>query len=479
MSPEVIGFALVLLGVIMLIAKIIRVKWRVPQKLFIPSSIIGGALALLAGPDIFGRIASLFGTERFTETGLFTGEILQVWKTLPELLISLVFAGLLMGHKLPSPRQAFRVAGPQITFGITIASGQYVVGLLLAILVLGPVFGLPAMAGTLIEIGFEGGHGTAAGLSGTFAEFDFAEGYDLALGLATVGILSGIICGVALINWGVRSGKTSVLRSDAAPSKVEQAGLVEKPARRSAGTLTVNPSSIEPLTLHFGLMSVAVLIGWLILSGLQWVESKLWADSMELFAYVPLFPMAMIGGIIVQALIQVFDKNEIVDQPTIERVQGFGIDVLVIAALGSLSLQAIAANFGPFLLLAITGLAWTVGAFIFLGRRMLPDFWFERGIADLGQALGVTSTGLVLLRVADPDLETPAYQAFGYKQLMMEPFFGGGLVTAGAIPIIANFGAGWLFAGMFALFVGGLATGLLYFGRQRTRAPETQHSVGV
>lgn len=479
MSPEVIGFALVLLGVIMLIAKIIRVKWRVPQKLFIPSSIIGGALALLAGPDVFGRIASLFGTERFAETGLFTGEILQVWKTLPELLISLVFAGLLMGHKLPSPRQAFRVAGPQITFGITIASGQYVVGLLLAILVLGPVFGLPAMAGTLIEIGFEGGHGTAAGMSGTFAEFDFAEGYDLALGLATVGVLSGIICGVALINWGVRSGKTSVLRSDAAPSKVEQAGLVEKPARRSAGTLTVNPSSIEPLTLHFGLMSVAVLIGWLILSGLQWVESKLWADSMELFAYVPLFPMAMIGGIIVQGLIQVFDKNEIVDQPTIERVQGFSIDVLVIAALGSLSLQAIAANFGPFLLLAITGLAWTVGAFIFLARRMLPDFWFERGIADLGQALGVTSTGLVLLRVADPDLETPAYQAFGYKQLMMEPFFGGGLVTAGAIPIIANFGAGWLFAGMFALFVGGLATGLLYFGRQRTRAPDTQHSVGV
>lgn len=479
MSPEAIGFALVLIGVIMLIAKIIRVKWRVPQKLFIPSSIIGGALALLAGPDIFGRIASLFGTDQFTETGLFTPEILQVWKTLPELLISLVFAGLLMGHKLPSPRQAFRVAGPQITFGMTVASGQYVVGLLLAILVLGPVFGLPAMAGTLIEIGFEGGHGTAAGMRGTFAEFDFAEGYDLALGLATVGVLSGIICGIALINWGVRSGKTSVLDADAAPSEVEQAGLVEKQERRSAGTLTVNPSSIEPLTLHFGLMSVAVLIGWLILSGLQWVESKLWADTMELFAYVPLFPMAMIGGIVVQGLIQVFDKNEIVDQPTIERVQGFSIDVLVIAALGSLSLQAIAANFGPFLLLAITGLAWTVGAFVFLARRMLPDFWFERGIADLGQALGVTSTGLVLLRVADPELETPAYQAFGYKQLIMEPFFGGGLVTAGAIPIIANFGAGWLFAGMLALFLGALATGLLYFGRQRTQAPETQHSVGM
>ncbi|WP_232330762.1 sodium/glutamate symporter [Nocardia fusca] len=184
------------------------------------------------------------------------------------------------------------------------------------------------MAGTLIEIGFEGGHGTAAGMAGTFEEFNFPEGQDLALGLATVGILSGIVCGIALINWGVRTGKTTELRTDATPSVAERAGLVEKERRRSAGTLTVNPSSIEPLTLHFGLLAVAVLIGWLMLTGLQWVEQKLWADSLELFAHVPLFPIAMIGGIIVQALIQAFDREEIVDVQMIERLQGFSLDVL-------------------------------------------------------------------------------------------------------------------------------------------------------
>lgn len=470
MSANTIGFALLLIGVMMLISKIIRVKWRVAQSLFIPSSIIGGALALLIGPDVLGRIASALGVDRFAEAGLFTPEILEVWKTLPGLLISLVFAGLFLGHKLPSPREALQVAGPQITFGITLASGQYVVGLLLAILVLGPVFGLPAMAGTLIEVGFEGGHGTAAGMSGTFHEFGFPEGEDLALGLATVGILSGIICGIALINWGVRTGKTAELRSDAAPSVAERAGLVEKEQRRSAGTLTVQPSSIEPLTLHFGLLAVAVLIGWLLLSGLQWIESKLWAGTVELFAHVPLFPIAMIGGILVQLAIQVFDREEVVDQQMIERLQGFSLDVLVIAALGTLSLTAIAGNIGPFLMLAVAGLVWTIGSFVFLARRMLPNYWFERGIADIGQSMGVTSTGLILLRVADPDLKTPAYQAFGYKQIILEPFFGGGLVTAGSIPIIANFGVGWLFGGMLVLLIGSLAVGLLYFGRRTTRA---------
>jgi glutamate:Na+ symporter, ESS family len=47
------------------------------------------------------------------------------------------------------------------------------------------------IAGALIEIGFEGGHGTAAGLAGTFETFGFAEGADLALGLATVGLVAG------------------------------------------------------------------------------------------------------------------------------------------------------------------------------------------------------------------------------------------------------------------------------------------------
>lgn len=124
----------------------------------------------------------------------------------------------------------------------------------------------------------------------------------------------------------------------------------------------------------------------------------------------------------------------------VERIQGFSLDMLIISALGTLSLQVIAANWAPFLLLVVVGLAWSLGAFVFLARRMIPDYWFERGIGDMGQSMGVTATGLILLRIADPDLRTPAYPAFGYKQLVLEPFFGGGLVTAVSIPLIVQYG---------------------------------------
>ncbi|GGC55153.1 sodium:glutamate symporter [Hoyosella rhizosphaerae] len=471
MSANVIGFSLLLIGLVMLISKIIRVKWRFAQRLFIPSSIIGGALVLLLGPDVFGRLMSALGTDRFAESGIFTEGILTVWSSLPGLLISMIFAALFLGHRLPTLKQAFHVAGPQISFGMALGSGQYVLGLLLAFLVLGPVFGMPIISGTLIEIGFEGGHGTAAGMAETFAEFGFPEGQDLALGLATIGILSGVVVGIILINWGVRTGKTTQLKEKGNLSVAEQAGLVEKDNRKSAGTLTVQPASIEPLTLHFGLIATAVLIGWIILESLRWIEQQLWADSIEIIAFVPLFPVAMIGGIIVQIAIQTFDKHDIVDRQLVERIQGVSLDVLIVAALGTLSLLAIAANFWPFVLLAVTGLAWALFAFIVIARHVMPDYWFERAIADVGQSLGVTSTGLILLRVADPDLKTPAYPAFGYKQLVLEPFFGGGLITAGSIPLIVGFGAGWFFAGMLALFIGSLAAGFLYFGKKKSPKP--------
>jgi len=315
-------------------------------------------------------------------------------------------------------------------------------------------------------VGFEGGHGTAAGLGDTFAELGFPEGQDLALGLATVGVVSGVVVGIALINWGVRTGRAQVLEHDAQTSLAEQRGLYERELQPSAAAMTVRTASVEPLAIHFAVVSVAILVGVGLLEALQAIENALWADSVELFAFVPLFPLAMIDGVLLQVLIDRFDATGIVDRQMMLRIQGIALDLLIVSALATLSIQAIADNLVPFLLLAGFGLAWNVAVFAFLAQRMIPRFWFERGIGDLGQSLGVTATGPILIRVADPDTATPALEAFGYKQLAFEPFFGGGLITAASLPLIAQFGALPLLIGMSVLLVLSVAAGVLYFGKQ-------------
>ena len=63
--------------------------------------------------------------------------------------------------------------------------------------------------------------------------------------------------------------------------------------------------------------------------------------------------------------------------------------------------------------------------------------------------MGVTATGLLLLRVVDPDYETPAADAFASKQLLHEPFMGGGLWTSSAMLLLATRGA-WPVLGIAA-----------------------------
>ncbi|NET52698.1 MAG: sodium:glutamate symporter, partial [Merismopedia sp. SIO2A8] len=56
------------------------------------------------------------------------------------------------------------------------------------------------------------------------------------------------------------------------------------------------------------------------------------------------------------------------------------------------------------------------------------------------QSMGVTATGLLLMRMVDPFNRSGAFESFAYKQLFFEPIVGGGLFTAAAPLLIARFG---------------------------------------
>src|SRR5690625_5091965 len=153
MSALTIGLGLLLIGVLALIGIYIRARSRTVQKLFLPVSLIAGFLALFFGPQVFGRIGGWLGWDGVADGGLFGAGVLEVWGELPGLLISVVFARLFLGTRLPSPKRAVKLLGPQVSLGVTFAAGQYVVGMLLVVAVLVPLFKVTPMFGALIEMG--------------------------------------------------------------------------------------------------------------------------------------------------------------------------------------------------------------------------------------------------------------------------------------------------------------------------------------
>ena len=121
----------------------------------------------------------------------------------------------------------------------------------------------------------------------------------------------------------------------------------------------------------------------------------------------------------------------------------------------------------PFLLSCAMGIIWTVVAFA-LFARLLPDYWAERAICEVGLSLGATATALLVIRMMDPDSKTPVLTSFCYKQLVHVMIVGGGVFTSTSIPLAHATGPWGLFgvAATGVLFWFGV---LLYFHWQRRR----------
>lgn len=476
MSPNMIGFSFLMIGIFLLIGKAVRYRTKWLSNLFLPSSIIAGFLALLLGPDALGRVTSSFLDESsLFYNGLIPEFILDVWSPLPGMFINLVFAALFIGKAVPSVKKVWHTAGPQIVMGQVVSWGQYVVGLLLTLLVLTPFFGMNPLAGGLIEIAFVGGHGTAAGLTDTFTDLGFPEGLDLSLGLATVGILVGVLAGILIINIAHRKGIAKHVGGASSFTEEEREQIAEthgydmEPEVKEA-------TAIEPLAFHFALIALAIVIGYIMQQGLVALEAFTWGawTDVYLLSYVPLFPLAMIGGIIVQFFATKLKIDNYIDPNLISKVSGFSLDILLFSALATISLEVIGDNIIPFLLIAVVATAWNVFAFLYLAPRMIPDHWFERGLGDFGQATGMAATGILLMKIADPDQETPALEGFGYKQILFEPFVGGGIVTAASLPFIYQFGPVAFLILSVIITAAFLIFGLVYFGRKSEKAAEYQ-----
>jgi ESS family glutamate:Na+ symporter len=429
----------IILCLALYVGYLLRSKIRLLQWLYLPSSIIGG-LAALAVIQMAQRLGHPL-----------PAEWTWGWDALPGFLINIVFACLFLGHALPGLRTLWRRAGPQLAYGQVVAWGQYVVGVGLVIVLLGPVWNVPTMFGGVIEVGFEGGHGTASGLAQTFVDHGWPEGKDVALASATAGVASAIIVGMILVNWAVRRGHLAAGGAGAGRSRLSATGIIPKDQRPIAGRLTVSSDAIGTLTLHIVVIGLAIFLGYLMKEAAWAVEGYVNAGTdaaarkqSALYIMVksfPLFPLCMLGGLIVQWVEDRFDKHDLIDPGLVRRVQNASLDFLVVAAIATIRIEAVTALLAPFLITVAAAIGWNVFCLMVLARGMLPDAWFERAIAELGQSLGVTATGLMLLRVVDPDYETPAADAFASKQLLHEPIMGGGLWTSTAIPLLALWGS--------------------------------------
>ena len=436
-SYEISAVLIALLASVLLtfVGATLRKSVPVFDKLYLPAAVIGGIVGLIMGPQVLGgQITQVF------PIGEVMGEVYKIWKQLPSFLITIVFAALLMGKPLPRFQRLWSKASPHIMTGYLLAWGQYIVGILLALFILVPFFDSNPLSSALIAIGFQGGYGTAAGLGNTYAQLGFEEGYDLALGMATAGKVAAILVGLVLINLAVNREKMK------SPEDKQKDHLNEEIPSQEAQTLAKQQRaeqhySADTLILHFGLLGMAVFLGWVLKESALFLESFAIADMQDsVVQYIPLFPMALIGGGLVQFALTKGKLDDYVNAQHLHSLSHSMLDMLIVVAIATLSLKTIAANWEILAALVSAGVGWNLLVFFLVAPRFYRNAPWTRGIADFAHATGSTTTGLLLMKVIDPNDKTGARGGFSLKQPLYEPVVGGGFVTALALPLLYTIG---------------------------------------
>uniref|UniRef100_A0A7S1V886 Sodium/glutamate symporter n=1 Tax=Sexangularia sp. CB-2014 TaxID=1486929 RepID=A0A7S1V886_9EUKA len=429
-------------SILLLVGKIVRFFVRPLQLAFVPSSVVGGLLGLLA--------TSLAAGIPQVDTAV------DAAREVPGILINIVFASMFLGTTLPKVQVLWGRARPNFLYGMSVAWSQWFIATLFTAAVLIPVFHrdlVPPYFTLIIPLGFAGGHGTAAALGALLEKepYNWIGATDVALAAATVGLVSSVCGGTLLVSIGLRMGCLTQVRMVSSLSRLTLRGVNDPADRRPiAGFQTVSSDSIDVLALHLAIVGVAIGLG----AGLQ----ALLALAAPVFGTLPLFVYAMIGGLVLQLIIQRVDRQlQLVDGGLLERISGAALDYLVVSAMASVRISAVRDALAPFLALCVVCIVWNMFMVLVVARQLIgrKNHFFEHAIAVYGQALGIVAAGLMLLRIVDPQAKTPVPAAFGLKQLLHSPFMGGGLFTALSLPLMHNLGI-WpmvgLSGGVAALF---------------------------
>ena len=401
----------------------------------LPEALLAGGMGLLLAA--------------FEPLTLVPAPVIANWNKLPVPLLTLMFATLLLGKPLPKLGGLWRPLSAQVSLGLTLAFGQLLVGGLTMLLAPQGWMGMSPVMACLIEVAYEGGHGSAVAMGPTYERLGLEGGQALGLAMATVGLLTSAVVGGLVVVLGRALGWLTF--AEALPLEAALALVEEEipPLEAKSESLPMEEGTVEVPALwrrltdwavNLALAGVAVVVGLLGLRALRWV-ANLSGGMVEIVVHsLPVFPLALVGSLLVRLLLEKAGQTRWVSASIQSQIGTVSADLLITAATACLDLSLLAHDWLPLSVMAIVGLLWNLAVVLLLAPRILPADWFERAIIEFGQATGVSASGLLLLRMADPGDRSEALTTFSIKHLILQPLLAGGVITVVAPLLVMSWG---------------------------------------
>lgn len=394
-AAAVDGWSFVLLfayiGTALLIAAFCRKQFSFLQQLMIPNAFIAGLIVLLCSGQLFGVMSVSLDHLNTMVYHLLTGIFILVG---------------LKGGRRKQGRAVF-------TTTVMIGQGYAllaVIGSLFTLLWVRALFPnfFPSFS-MLPLLGFGFDHITATSIGLQWEQAGFIGGGRAGFSFGVMGLFWAYLGGTIMILWARnRQGKIS---PPPAISPEIRAGIIPRDGNRAPGSrLSTAPEAVESLALHLALLGFLYLLTFSLINQLSaWLGR--FGGPGEIFGeflwnYNFLFGLFL--GYLSRKIIDWLNLDYLFDSGTMQRISGTAVDYMIVASLAAVPLLIYANYWIEVVVLSLLcGLA--VAFFVYFAtQKMHGDHKLARSAALFGYLTGTIASGVALLRMVDPELESPA-----------------------------------------------------------------------
>lgn len=389
----------------LLLANVLKTKIPFLRKILIPNSVLGGVIVLIISTVCFYTTGKyLFNLPMFAPDG----EGMSTLEVLTYHCLGIGFAA--MSLRPENKKVTRERAKDVLNSGIMDVGGfmiQATLGIAITYIASKLINGFAPASGILLSFGY--GQGTGQALNNG-RNFDAVLGggtyANMGLSLAALGFLVASIGGVIVFNYLRSRGKIGQYADDTfSVSMDEVMGENEAPMNES----------VDKLSLQIGFVLITYALAYGIMKFLGGLVGNLKGT-----VYGFNFIFAVLSAVIVKAVLRFFKKmgwmkQDYLNVYLLNRISGFAFDLMIVSGICAIQIDLIFNYLWVILLLAIVGAIATHYYTKFCCQKIFPKYKIEQYFAYFGMLTGTASTGMMLLRAADPELKTPAADNVVYQ----------------------------------------------------------------
>ena len=275
--------------------------------------------------------------------------------------------------------------------------------------------GLPESLGMLVTHGFTQGPGQALAMGSIWQEqFGIKHAINFGLIYASVGFIVAFLIGIPIARSALRRGLNE--SNDVSLNEALITGFHNSKEGPLLGKEITHSSNVDSLIFHLGLLGLAYLVTneFLLLARAVFEHSSVLGLPVKvLFSYNLFFVYGLIICLFLRFIMGKLGLDYLFDPSTQKHITGSSVDLMIVSTVMGIQISFLLEFFVPIAVVcSLVTLATIILCFGF-GKR-LRNQRVERSLAIFGCCTGSTGSGLLLLRVVDPNFSTTVSKELVY-----------------------------------------------------------------